>query len=251
VCDYLSKTQMEREELLAFLVEEIVGREEKSRPLKVGIDGRCASGKSILANELASALGPRGLEVLRPSVDGFHHPRERRYRQGEYSAAGYYEDAYDYQAVIDSLLRPLSGSVFPVACRQIAHDVRTDMPDAAPPIRVGAGSVLLFEGLFLFRRELNAYWDFRILLDIDPATTLSRALDRDTGVIGPAEVVRRKYEARYEPAWQIYVNEEHPESKADVIVDNRDFLHPQVLKPASVGAGRIFPRGPGALRVEE
>jgi hypothetical protein len=40
------------------------------------------------------------------------------------------------------------------------------------------------------------------------------------------------HEARCESAWQIYVNEEHPESKADVIVDKGDFLHPQVLKPA-------------------
>jgi uridine kinase len=221
---------MEREELLAFLVEEIVGRKKQGRPLKVGIDGRCASGKSILADGLASALGQRGLEVLRPSVDGFHRPRERRYRQGEYSAAGYYEDAYDYQSVIDSLLGPLSWDKFPVSCRRVAHDVRTDMPSTAPAISVGAGSVLLFEGLFLFRRELNRYWDLRVLLDVDPATSLSRALDRDTGVIGPADVMRRKYEARYEPAWQIYVNEEHPESKADVIVDNRDFLHPEVRR---------------------
>jgi hypothetical protein len=40
------------------------------------------------------------------------------------------------------------------------------------------------------------------------------------------------HEARYERAWQIFVNEEHPESKADAIVDNSDFLHPQILKPA-------------------
>ena len=104
----------------------------------------------------------------------------------------------------------------------------------SPPIRVSADSVLLFEGLFLFRRELNAYWDLRILLDVDPATCLSRDLERYGGVTGPADVLRRKFEVRYEPAWQIYVNQEHPESKADVIVDNRDFLHPRILFPDSV-----------------
>ena len=153
-----------------------------------------------------------------------------RLAKGEYSALGYYEDAFDYQAVIDRLLGPLSGEVFPVLCRQAAHDVRTDLPVAAPSISVGAGCVLLFEGIFLFRRELNAYWDFRVLLDIDQATSLSRDLARDTDVIGPAEVVRRKHEARYEPAWQIYGNAEHPESKADVIVDNRNFSCPKILK---------------------
>jgi uridine kinase len=198
--------------------------------LRVAIDGRCASGKSELAKELASALGRSGLHALHPSVDGFHHPRERRYRQGEYSAAGYYEDAYDYRAVIDCLLGPLSGSVFPVACRQAAHDVRTGLRDDTPPILVGSNAVLLFEGLFLFRRDLNAYWDFRILLDVDPATCLSRDLARYAGVTAPAEVLQRKFELRYEPAWQIYVDAEHPELKADVIVDNRDFLHPKILQ---------------------
>jgi len=129
-------------------------------------------------------------------VDDFHHPPEHRYRQGEYSARGYYEDAFDYPAVVDFLHGP-----------------------AGP-------AILLFEGIFLFRRELNDYWDFRILVDIDAATSLSRALERD--VIGPADVTRRKYEERYEPAWQIYVDLEHPERKADVIIDNRDFHHPRI-----------------------
>jgi uridine kinase len=231
MCDDLFKTPMDREELLAFLVEEIIGCKDKSRPLKVGIDGRCASGKSVFASELASILASKGLHVLYPSVDGFHHPRERRYRQGEYLAQGYYEDAFDYQAVIDCLLGPLSGNAFPVSCRPAAHDVLTDLRDDGPSILVGADHVLLFEGVFLFRRELNTYWDFRILIDVDAATCLSRDIERYGDVTGPVDVLRRKFELRCEPAWQIYLREEHPESKADVIVDNRDFLRPQVLKP--------------------
>jgi len=217
-----------REDLLNDLAGQIVARKKPSKPLKVGIDGRSASGKSTMADALGSALVSRGLEVLRPSVDGFHHPKERRYRKGAFSAAGYYEDAYNYQAVIDYLLKPLSGDEFPALCRQAAHNWRTDMLDTAPPIPVGANAVLLFDGLFLFRRELNAYWDFRILLDIDSATSVSRALERDTGVLGEADLVRQKYEARYEPAWLIYVTEEDPESKADVIVDNRDYMNPEI-----------------------
>jgi uridine kinase len=220
-------TQMKADDLLSFLADEITRRKAESKPLKVAIDGRCASGKSALADKLASTLAERRLPVLRPSVDGFHHPREYRYRKGEYSAEGYYEDAYNYQTVIEHLLEPLSGNVFPVLCRQVAHDVRTDLPDTTPPVSVHIDAVLLFEGLFLFRRELDAYWDLRILLDVDPATSLARALERDTS--GPADIVRRKYSMRYEPAWQIYVNEE-PQAKADIIMDNRDFSDPVILK---------------------
>jgi hypothetical protein len=30
---------------------------------------------------------------------------------------------------------------------------------------------------------------------------MSRALERDKGVLGEADLVRKKYEMRYEPAW--------------------------------------------------
>jgi uridine kinase len=221
---------MTRADLLTVLAGQIMARKLEGRPLKVGIDGRCAAGKTMLADELGQVLSGRGSEVLRPSVDGFHHPRDRRYRQGEYSAQGYYEDAFDFEAVRRSLLEPISGQVFPVMCREVTFDYRADLRVDAPPVSVSANCILLFEGLFLFRREINAYWDYRILLDIDPETALSRALVRDT--IEPPGVIRRKYAERYEPAWQMYVGDENPKAKANVVIDNRKVDNPQILKGA-------------------
>ena len=188
---------------MAFLADEIVARKQENRPFKVGIDGRCAAGKTMLADELGQILNARGFDVRRPSVDGFHHPRERRYRQGEYSARGYYEDAYDYEAVVSALLDPLLGN-----------------------------TILLFEGIFVFRSQINAYWDYRVLVDIDAEKSLARSVVRDTGVIGPADVVRRKFAERYEPAWQIYVDDQEPQTAADVVIDNRDVDNPHILKLA-------------------
>jgi uridine kinase len=157
----------------------------------------------MLTDELGQVLGTRGFEILRPSVDGFHHQPEHRYRQGEYSARGYYEDAYDYDAVI----RLLTGL----------------LPE---------NTILLFEGIFVFRSLINAYWDYRILVDIDAETSLTRSVIRDTGLIGTADVVRRKMEVRYEPAWQMYVAGENPERRADVMIDNREVDNPLILKGA-------------------
>ena len=220
---------MNRTELLVFLADEIVARKPAGKPLKVGIDGRCAAGKSSLADELGQVLKARSFEVLRPSVDGFHHPRERRYQQGEFSPQGYYDDSFNWEAIAAALLIPLSGSVFPVQCRQAGFDVRSNQPIDAPPVSVGAHSILLFDGIFIFRPEVNAYWDYRILVEIDAETSLSRALIRDLASVGNADLVRRKYTLRYEPAWQLYVNAEHPEAQADVIVDNRDLSRPHIL----------------------
>jgi uridine kinase len=220
---------MTREEMLTVLVTEIIRRKKPHMPFKIGIDGRGASGKSSLANSLASPLRASSFQVLQYSIDDFHYPRERRYRQGEYSPAGYYRDAFNHQAAVDSLLRPLSGNVFPVVCRPLKFNLQTNTPDiAATPVMVEANSVLIFDGLFLFRRELNAYWDLRILLDVDLETSLLRAVERDTSVLGPPDLVRRKYELRYEPAWQIYLNEVKPEAEADIIIENSDISNPRI-----------------------
>ena len=215
--------------LLDWFVGEIRRRKSATRPLKVGIDGRCASGKTFLADSLAPRLRAHGFDVLRPSVDGFHHPKAHRYRKGEYSAIGYYEDAFDYAAVVSHVLQPLSGSTFPVVCRRASHDVRTDVA-IDDPIEVSADAVLLFDGVFLFRSELNAYWDLRVLVHVDPATSVSRAVERDQGPDAAADVVRRKYELRYEPAWLMYCGLELPELKADVVIDNTDFERPRIVK---------------------
>src|SRR5579864_8774614 len=112
-------------------------------------------------------------------------------------------------------------------CCEVTFNYRADLPVDALPVSVGPNCVLLFEGLFLFRREINAYWDYRVLLDIDPETALSRALIRDTAE--PPDVIRRQYAARYEPAWQMCVGEANPEASANVVIDCRTVDNPQIL----------------------
>lgn len=53
----------------------------------------------------------------------------------------------------------------------------------------------------------------------------------------------RKYEVRYELAWQIYLDAEDPESKAYVVVDNRDFSCPTSLKPRQATESDGLPHG--------
>jgi len=118
--------------VLESLARDIRHRKQSDRPLKVAIDGRCAAGKTLLADALAPLVRACGFDVVRPSVDGFHYPRAYRYRQGENSAVGYYEDAFDYPSIVAHLLQPLSEAHFPVSCRHSCHDVRTDAPLDAP-----------------------------------------------------------------------------------------------------------------------
>lgn len=81
--------------LLAGQVEAV----RRPHPVRVAVDGRTASGKTKLADEVAAELRARGRAVIRTSVDGFHRPRAERYRRGRLSAEGYLDDARDWSAV--------------------------------------------------------------------------------------------------------------------------------------------------------
>ena len=49
---------------------------ELAHPVRVGIDGMSASGKTVFADELAGVLHEKGKRVVRAGLDGFHNPPE-------------------------------------------------------------------------------------------------------------------------------------------------------------------------------
>src|SRR4051812_47502534 len=75
--------------------------------VRVAVDGRTASGKTTLADELAALLAETGRVVIRTAIDGFHRQRPERCARGRHSAEGYYYDARDLPAIVALLLAPL------------------------------------------------------------------------------------------------------------------------------------------------
>jgi uridine kinase len=214
------------------LIEQLADRilaVQRSHPLRVAIDGIDASGKTTLADELVRAVQARGRPVLRASLDGFHRPRADRYRRGAGSAEGYYRDAFDYPALRDNLLFPL-GPGGDRRCRLAVFDFRTDRPVSAPTFLAQQDAVLLLDGVFLLRPELDPYWDFRIFLSVDFDTALLRALRRDLALLGSEAAVRERYLQRYQPGQRLYLEEARPLDRADIIVDNNDPGQPEVKR---------------------
>ncbi|WP_372967423.1 hypothetical protein [Microbacterium sp.] len=71
----------------------------------VGVDGVDGAGKTRLADDLAAVLRESD-RVVRVSIDGFHHQRERRYRRGRGSAEGFWRDSYDYDRFLHDVVAP-------------------------------------------------------------------------------------------------------------------------------------------------
>lgn len=189
------------------------------RPLRVGVDGVDASGKTTLADHLAQALRASGQVVLRASIDRFHNPRAVRYQRGADSPEGYYLDSFDLPALRRDLLDPLG----PGGSRQVRlerYDFRSDCPVESAPLAVDPRAVLLFDGVFLQRPELAGCWDVVLFVKVSFETVLARAVQRDGGLLGGPQAVIDRYQKRYLPAQRRYLQDHRPEQRADIVIYN-------------------------------
>lgn len=191
------------------------------RPLRVAVDGRTASGKTTLADEIATHLRALGRQVIRTSIDGFHRPKVERYARGRNSAEGYYHDARDLPAIRRLLLDPL-GDGGDLSYRTASFDLDADLPIETSPERAGVRDILIVDGTFLQRPELRDGWDVVVFVDVDAATALTRGVLRDRESLGGHDAAQKLYTERYAAAYDIYHRINDPMRHAHIMVDNRD-----------------------------
>lgn len=218
---------MLRQELLGQLAERIISM-QRPHPVRVALDGIDAAGKTTLADELVRPIVERGRPVLRASIDGYHRPRAERYRRGADSPESYSEDSFEHAALRETLLLPL-GPGGSRHCRRAVFDVRADAPIQTADEVAPANAVLLFDGVFLLRPELDDLWDYRIFVEVSFEVALRRAMRRDLPLFGSPEAVRARYAQRYIPGQRLYLASAQPRERAEVVVENDDPAHPRLV----------------------
>ena len=215
---------MERLELLSVLSEKIASL-DRPHPIRVGIDGVDASGKTRLADELVEPLEARGRPVIRASIDGFHNPRKMRYRNGRFSPSGYFNDSFNWQAVRELLLQPLGPEGSLVYCPAIFEHC-SDSPIHSPLGVAKPNDILLFDGIFIQRPELRGSLDFIIFLDVDFQVNVARMAVRDG--VNPDQ--DDPLVQRYVGGQQLYFETCQPQQQADVVIDNNDWSNPILVR---------------------
>ena len=204
----------------------IIAAVQRGHPTRVAIDGVDGSGKTTLADELVAPLQRAEREVIRASVDGFHNPRAVRYARGRNSPEGYFRDSFDCAAVRGELLEPL-GATGDRRYRAAVFDYRVDRPVEAPVNVARVNAVLLFDGVFLQRPELEGLWDLIVWVDVPFEITVARAVARDAARGGTdAAAVRSQYDRRYVPGQRLYMNQCRPAERADIVFDNANLERP-------------------------
>ncbi|AJG94132.1 hypothetical protein I6G77_07645 [Bacillus tropicus] len=199
-----------------------------THPIRVGVSGITASGKTTFANELAEEIKKRGLPVTRASIDDFHNPRLIRYAQGKESAKGYYEDAHDYTAFKERLLKPL-GPNGNLQYETISHNLITDIPVYNTPILAQPNMVLIVDGTFLLKKDVAYLFDYKIFVDTNFEIARKRGAKRETEAFGSYKEAEKMFLNRYHAACKMYIEEHNPKDCADVVFRNSDLAKPELI----------------------
>jgi len=94
-----------------------------------------------------------------------------------------------------------------------------------------ANGVLVVDGVFSYRPEINAHWDLRIWIEIDAELSVRRGIERDRELEGDGEAAEALHRDRYLVGELLYIDEVDPRAFVEVIVDNTDFEHPRLVRP--------------------
>jgi uridine kinase len=229
-----SSTSTARAKVVGRVADHLLAR-RPGHPLRVAVDGVTAAGKTTFADELATALRNRGRPVVRLSMDGYHHRREHRYRQGRTSAIGYYQDGYDLTRFAESVLTPLGpsgdGRYVPAIL-----DLGSDEPLQPEPAVAVPETALVVDGTFLQRRELAGLWDDVVFVDTDFDQARARGVARDRDLLGGPVAAETAYTDRYHAACRLYLDEIRPAAQASIVIDNNCLDRPVMRRIGGTAA---------------
>ncbi len=222
---------MKKSKLLKLVSEKIL-KINSQKPLLIGINGVDGSGKTYFAKELENYLcNIINRQIINISIDDFHNPREIRYQKGENSSIGYYEDSFNLKAFIEFVFKPIVEGKTKIKTKYFYHF--TDKELNEPFTSINKNAIIIIEGIFLFKKELVDYFDFKIFIDVDFKFTVARAIARDKKKKETQQeknLVNEKYLKRYVPGQKLYLEDVKPKELADFVFDNTDFEEPIVKK---------------------
>jgi uridine kinase len=187
-----------------------------ARGLLVGISGIDGCGKGYFATQLRAHLALRGVLPAILNVDGWLNLPQKRFDQNA-PAVNFYENAIRFDQFFSQLVLPLRD-------RRSVHLVADFVEETASNYRKHSYdyddvSMVLVEGIFLFKPQYREYFDFAIWVDCSFPTALARAIDRAQEGLSPANTIAA-YDTIYFPAQRIHLAQDKPREHADLIFEN-------------------------------
>jgi uridine kinase len=184
------------------LVESIDTISKKQSTLLIGIDGCGGSGKSTLAQKIKEACS----NVTVVHMDDFYLPSAQIINT--HPTKKPVGADFDWERVLNQVLEPISADE---EGRYQRYDWETD--NLAEYHTVPIGGIMIIEGVYSIRKELENKYDFKIWVECPREIRLSRGLQRD------GEEARGMWENNWMIAEDLYIEKHKPYERADLVVD--------------------------------
>lgn len=187
-----------------------------ARALLVGISGIDGAGKGFVAGKVAAELRRNGWNPAVIHADRWLNLPHVRFN-AENPGLHFYRHALRLNEMFGGLVLPLKANRWV----EVEADFATE---AAERFRRRLYSyrdvdVVLVEGIYLFRRDLQSYFDLKIWLDCSFETALDRAVARGQEGLSPDQTIAA-YQRIYFPAQRVHAVTDWPKEAADLVVPN-------------------------------
>lgn len=195
----------------------------------LGINGVDTSGETMFTTNYSRYLEAMGYDNVIVHIDDFHNPVKIR-TGGENQIITYYKNAFNYNQIIHEIMKPLQINGC-VSKNVLCLNLDTDKYENDIQFEINERTIVLIEGVLLFREPMLEYLEGKIFLHIDFEKVMERARVRDVPKYG--QEFLQKYTNKYIPVQKLYLSEHTPEEKSDIIINNQDYARPIIIK--SVG----------------
>ena len=196
-----------------------------TRSLLVGVSGIDGCSKGYLATQLQAHLALHGVIPTILNVDGWLNLPHKRFDQTA-PAVNFYENAIRLDQFFSQLVVPLRDRR---SIRLEADFVEETASGSCKHIYDYKDvSVVLVEGIFLFKPQYRKYFDLAIWIDCSFPTALARAIDRAQEGLSPVNTIAA-YDTIYFPAQRIHLAQDNPREHADLIFENDIYAKLPVL----------------------
>jgi HAD superfamily hydrolase (TIGR01549 family) len=202
------------------ILKEAREKKQKDKAFVIGINGIDGAGKTQFAESLEKYLISRKYKTQAIHLDDFHNPRAIRYA-GKDQADNYYNRSFDINLIIEKLLAPIHKK-HTISTKIKVLDLHTDKYEIKRNYAIDRNTIVIFEGVFIFRKELSPYIDYKVFMDIPFRESKKRAIARDS------EADLNKYDGKYLPAQAKHLEEYPPSQVADIVINNTNWEYPTI-----------------------
>jgi phosphoglycolate phosphatase len=192
----------------------------------IGINGVDTSGKTTFAIELERYLQGKRFKTQLIHLDNFHNPRSVR-SQGDDPIQSYLNHAFNLELLENQILAPARKKEV-IDKELLLLNLESDTFTNRKAYRIDQDTVVILEGVLLYREPLDQYFNVRVFLDIPFSEVLRRAGERDAARFGPKFL--DKYRTKYIPLQKRYLERYSPKEHSDIVVDNSDYLRPTIIQ---------------------